>query len=151
MNITLDTGARLPTKAHNNDAGLDLYLKASHIKHNKSFYCMCTKTYTFKPNKTCVLDTGVHVEIEPGYVGLILPRSSVSIKGLLVHTGVIDSGYTGSIGVIVTNLSSEPLEYLAGDKIAQLVIFPINQDSLNIVDSLTTSDRGDKGFGSSGK
>lgn len=139
LNFTLDQGAYKPTKAHNLDAGFDLYLKKD--------------IYISKSRDCELVDTGVHVEIPAGYVGLCLPRSSISKKGILIHTGVIDAGYTGSIKISVQSLRAEEtcMRFCAGERIAQLVILSLPNFELNEVKQLDTSERGDHGFGSSGK
>ena len=97
MNYYLDEGAKAPTRAHNLDAGLDLY--AYKFLHYQS-----EKVLVVRPDTTYLIDTGLHLEIPAGHCGLVLPRSSSARDGLLVHTGVIDSGYTGSIKITVNAL-----------------------------------------------
>lgn len=143
MKYTLDDGAIAPTRAHNTDAGLDLYAY-------KFINAQSEKVLVVRPDTTYMIDTGLHVEIPVGYCGLVLPRSSSAKDGLLVHTGVIDSGYTGSIKITVNALNDAKVVRL-NDRIAQLVILPIPAFELEKVDSLSDSDRGNNGFGSSGK
>lgn len=143
MKYTLDVGAIAPTRAHETDAGLDLYAY-------KFINAQSEKVLVVRPDTTYMIDTGLHVEIPVGYCGLVLPRSSSAKDGLLVHTGVIDSGYTGSIKITVNALNDAKVVRL-NDRIAQLVILPIPAFELEKVDSLSDSDRGNNGFGSSGK
>ena len=134
MKILLDPGAKMPTRAHEWDAGLDLY--AMHdgvVDYSKTF------------------DTGVHVEIPEGCVGLIKSKSGLMVKNQITTDGTIDSGYTGSIRVKLFNHGGETYFVKAGDKIAQLVILPCVLPPLELVDSLEETDRGDKGFGSTGR
>lgn len=140
--LKLDEGAFRPTKAHATDAGFDLYLKENLIiKRSK---------------KIQIIDTGVHILIPAGYVGLIQPRSSMTKKQFLCHTGVIDAGYTGSIKIALQWLddkSNQAMFYTfeRGERIAQLVIVPIPEIELQEVNELPQTDRGSNGFGSSGK
>ena len=141
MKIMLDPGAKMPTRAHPFDGGLDLYAPE----------CGCI--YTISPcGGNAVIDTGVHVQIPEGYVGFIKAKSGLNVKHGLTCTGVIDSHYTGSIAVKLYN-HHPCLRYdvKPGDKIAQLVILPCLLPELELVDSLEETDRGDNGFGSTGK
>ena len=142
MDYYLDEGARAPTRAHDTDAGLDLYAY-------KFLNYQSEKVLVVRPDTTYLIDTGLHVAIPAGHCGLVLPRSSSARDGLLVHTGVIDSGYTGSIKITVNALNEAKVVRL-NDRIAQLLIIPIPTFELNKVDALSGSERGDNGFGSSG-
>lgn len=136
----LDNNAYPPRKSHSSDAGYDLFLKSNLA----SLY--------IKPLETVTLDTGVHVLIPEGYVGKVYPRSSSSSQGLLIHTGIIDAGYTGSIKINVTLLSNESNKLLMeAQRIAQLVIEKLPEFEMEpgSVSSRKT-ERGSKGFGSSG-
>lgn len=110
----------MPTKAHKTDAGFDLYTQ-------KSVYVEADSYVT--------VDTGVHIEIPEGYVGMIKSKSGLNIKHNLTAEGVIDAGYTGSIAVKLYNHSNIPYEFKAGDKLTQLVILPIPEVELEQVDS----------------
>lgn len=141
MKIMLDKGAILPTRAHPWDAGLDLYAPEG------------VGQYGINPcGGSVTIDTGVHVEIPEGYVGFIKAKSGLNVKHGLTCTGVIDAHYTGSIAVKLYNHHLF-LRYdvRPGDKIAQLVILPCLLPELEIVDSLEETDRGDGGFGSTGR
>lgn len=78
-------------------------------------------------------------------------RSGNNSKGILTHFGTVDYGYTGEIGVVLTNLGKDDFYIETGDRIAQLVVCPIQKPKITIVDTLEKTDRGDKGFGSTGK
>ena len=140
--LKLDEGAFRPTKAHATDAGFDLYLKEDLI---------------IKRTQSCLtVDTGVHILIPAGYVGLVQPRSSISKKAFQIHTGVIDAGYTGSIKINIQWIDKKCNQNLfhtfeRGERIAQLVIVPIPEIELQEVNELPQTDRGSNGFGSSGK
>jgi dUTP pyrophosphatase len=136
MKIMLDTMAKMPTRAHSTDAGLDLY---------------ATETTTILPGGSAVFDTGVHIELPPNTVGFIKSKSGLNVNKGLISDGVIDVGYTGSIKVKLYNLSRYRYEVKRGDKISQLVILPILTPKLELVDKLDETERGDNGFGSSGR
>ena len=136
MKVKLDPGAYMPERAHPADAGLDLRSPVS--KFVPSF-------------GSAIIDTGVHVEIPEGYVGMLKSKSGLNVKHGLTSEGVIDSGYTGSIVVKLYNHSSKEYLVQQGDKISQLVIMPIFTPQLVFVSRLEETDRGDNGFGSTGK
>ena len=136
MKIMLDDGAFVPTRAHDTDAGLDLYARVDTV-------VLAKESATF--------DTGVHIELPPDSVGFIKSKSGLNVKHGLLSEGVIDEGYTGSIVVKLYNHSGYDYKVHRGDKISQLVILPILKPELEIVDSLEETDRGNNGFGSSGK
>lgn len=103
-----------------------------------------------EPNKANNIDTGVHVLIPEGYVGLLCPRSSFNIKCIGTPIGVVDAGYTGSIRVVLEPFNVTKV--FKGNKIAQLVILPLPK--IVMVEGKVIgvkTDRGDRGFGSSGK
>ena len=133
MKIKLDDFAIMPTRAHEDDAGLDLYSPID--------------TWVYSGSVACI-DTGVHVEIPKGYVGLITSKSGLMAEGITCR-GTIDSGYTGSIKAILHN-SGEGRCFRRGNKITQLVIVPCITPDIEVVKELEETERGDKGFGSSG-
>lgn len=141
MKIMLDEGAILPTRAHPWDAGLDLY-----APKDDGVFCIppCGGSAT--------IYTGVHAEIPEGYVGFIKAKSGLNVKHGLTCTGVIDAHYTGSIAVKLYN-HHPCLRYdvRPGDKIAQLVILKCELPELEVVDHLKKTDRGEGGFGSTGR
>lgn len=136
INIMLDDGATLPTRAHEADAGLDIYSP-------KQWYVF--------GGESVVIDTGVHVQIPEGYVGFIKSRSGMNIKHSCCCEGVIDSGYTGSIKIKIYNHSTRLHKIEAGDRIAQLVIIPIATPEPFEVTCFDDTERGDGGFGSTGR
>ena len=136
MKIMLDEGAIMPSRAHAADAGLDLYARES---------CMV------KARGSATFDTGVHVELPPWTVGFLKSKSGLNVKHGITSEGVIDEGYTGSICVKLYNNSDKDYLVNEGDKISQLVILPITKPELELVDSLEETERGENGFGSSGK
>ena len=136
MRIKLDEGAKMPTRAHNTDAGMDLYARDTQIVPAK---------------ESAIFDTGVHIELPIGTVGMLKSKSGLNVKHGITSEGVIDVGYTGSIVAKLYNHSGRDYKVNAGDKITQLVIMPILTPDVEIVDELDASDRGDNGFGSSGR
>ena len=148
MKIMLDEGAILPTRAHETDAGLDLYTPADVFLDRSERRGEACEGVDIG---SVTIDTGVHVEIPKGYVGFIKSKSGLMVKHGLTADGTIDAGYTGSIRVKLFNHTSQPYEFNAGDKIAQLVLLPIITPDLEVVDSLEDTDRGTGGFGSSGR
>ena len=141
LKVMLDPGAKMPTRAHSTDAGLDLYspIDAVVFPRRKG-----------GPENSVVIDTGVHVEIPAGYVGMIKSKSGLNVKHGIISEGVIDSGYTGSICVKLYNLGNEIVHIEKGQKISQLVIMPIITPVPVLVDSLEETERGTGGFGSTG-
>ena len=136
MKVMLDPGAKMPTRAHATDAGLDIYAMSGQIVSAK---------------ESAVFDTGVHIEIPVGYVGFLKSKSGLNVKHGITSEGVIDAGYTGSIVVKLYNNSGYDYKVNAGDKISQLVILPILTPGLEEVDALDDTERGAGGFGSTGK
>ena len=138
----LNIDATLPTKAHPGDAGWDLHC----LPKNGSPYA------EIAPGKSALVGTGIAVSIPPGYFGYIRSRSGLASKSNLeVGAGVVDSGYTGEVMVLLRN-HGDRIQYLvAGDRIAQLLILPVPEVTLVEVDSFEETDRGDGGFGSSGR
>lgn len=133
-----------PTRAHDTDAGLDLYASGKGVYDAEN-------AYTEYP-------TGIALEIPEGFVGLIFPRSSISNTDfrLTNSVGVIDAGYRGEIKFrFKTSGNGKYSEiqnrYEKGDKIGQLIILPFPKVELLELDELTPSPRGEGGFGSSGK
>ena len=159
MKIMLDEGAKLPTRAHEDDAGLDLY-----CREDVTIYPIGRKDVTgvfangqyrlayFDIPNSVSIDTGVHMEIPNGYFGHIESKSGLNVKqGIVSCGGIIDSGYTGSIVVKLYNFGTEPYTFHAGDKISQIIIQPYIAPELELVDVLDVTERADSGFGSTGK
>lgn len=136
INVMLDDGAYMPEKAHNVDAGFDIRTPVN------AYLCDCD---------SLIIDTGVHIEIPEGYVGFLKSKSGLNVRHDLTGEGVIDCGYTGSIIVKLYNNGVEPHSFRRGDKIIQLVILPIPEVNLIQVDKLEATERGNNGFGSTGK
>lgn len=134
LKVKLDPGAFAPVRAHEDDAGLDIFSPLD---------------IPVWPFGSEIIDTGVHVQIPKGYVGRITSKSSLMQEGIIT-TATIDSGYTGSIKVVLFNLAHRSYSVKTGQKIAQLVIHPIITPKIIQVDELEETERGDGGFGSTG-
>jgi dUTP pyrophosphatase len=133
-------GATLPSRAHEGDAGLDLY--ASEAAH-------------LGPGERWSVGTGIAVEIPDGHAGLVLPRSGLAREhgiSLVNSPGLIDSGYRGEVRVLLLNTDpAEVFRVEPGDRIAQLLIVPIALPAPVEAEALAESARGEGGFGSSGR
>lgn len=151
--VKLDEGAILPTRAHETDAGYDIYARENFIVPYCESLTRNNGTTEIKKEGTgsSIHDTGVHIAIPKGYVGFLKSKSGLNVKHGLTSEGVIDSGYTGSIVVKLYNHSDGYYFVRKGDKISQLVILPIATPNLKIVDSLEDTQRGTGGFGSTGR
>jgi dUTP diphosphatase len=132
--------ARLPTRAHPGDAGLDLY---------------ALQDVVLAPGARGAVSTGWAVEIPEGQAGLVLPRSGLAIRHgvtLVNAPGLIDAGFRGELQVLLLNTDREASFTLAaGDRIAQLVLVEVATSPVIEVQELAASARGDGGFGSSGR
>ncbi|HWQ60475.1 MAG TPA: dUTP diphosphatase [Candidatus Fimivivens sp.] len=140
MNIEvkkLDPRAKLPVRAHEGDAGLDLHALSG-----------CS----IGPGERASVPTGIAIAVPMGHVGLILDRSGLAVKhGITTLGGVIDSTYRGEWGVIVLNTSDEPYEVAAGERIAQILVVPIALPDVCEVSELDATMRGEGRFGSTGR
>lgn len=136
MKIKLEPWAIMPTRAHPQDAGLDLYAAEDRVVHT---YCFAT------------FDTGVHVQLPPHTAGFLKSKSGLNFQHNITSDGVIDAGYTGSIRVKLYNHGPDNYKVHKGDKISQLVVVSIQTPFLQVVDELEETDRGNNGFGSTGK
>jgi dUTP pyrophosphatase len=137
--MRLDPRARLPTRAYAADAGLDLY---------------ALEQATLAPGERASLRTGIAIELRDGDAGLVLPRSGLAVRhgiALVNAPGLIDSGYRGELRVLLLNTDrSATFTVAAGDRIAQLLLVRVHTPAVVEVDALTSSERGEGGFGSSG-
>ena len=111
-----------------------------------------TKERFLNKGETFTFPTGVHIEFEDEIGALVVPRSGLSSKGILCHLGLVDSSYRGEIGVNLTNLGDKAYKVHEGDRIGQLVFFDEKKVSLEKVEEIICdTERGSKGFGSSGR
>ena len=107
-----------------------------------------------EPGQRALLETGLHLEIPAGFVGLVKDRSSMAAAGLHTLAGVIDSAYRGELKILLVNLTDDTVHISAGQKIAQLLILPVTSPAVEYVDSLddlSSTERGAGGFGSTGE
>lgn len=135
MKIKLDKGAYLPTRAHETDAGLDIYTPTRIV---------------LRARTSETVDTGVHVEIPPGYVGLLKSKSGLMRWDGVTSEGTIDAGYSGSIHVKLFNQGDRFIVFRPGEKISQLVVVPCLIEDPELVDEIASGARGENGFGSTG-
>ena len=137
----LSADATIPTRSHATDAGLDLYASES-----------------VWVDEGTLISTGIAVDIPPGFEGTIRPRSGLTSRtALRVQLGTVDSGYNGELKIIAdcmphVDIGDQSYPIATGDKIAQLVISPIETPKVEVVDEFNSeSERGENGFGSTGK
>ena len=133
----LTTTATLPTRATEHSAGLDLY--ADHDGE-------------IAPGWRSLIRTGMAAAIDPWCVGTIAPRSGLALNhGVVAFSGTIDADYRGEIGVLLFNHGATAFRFRRGDRIAQLLILPMQRPVMSEVDSLPGTVRGTGGFGSTGQ
>ena len=136
--IPLREGAHIPQKAHEDDAGFDLY---------------ASEDFTLKAHGFGCVPTALSIELPDGYEAQVRPRSGLAAKHgvtVLNAPGTIDAGYRGEVKVILINHGETDFEISAGMRIAQLVVSPVLRARFSPADSLSETDRGEGGFGSSG-
>lgn len=136
IKVQFDDGAFPMERAHALDAGYDL---------------RTPKDFVVRAKSSATIDTGVHVQIPNGFVGFLKSKSGLNVRCDLTGTGVIDAGYTGSIKVKLYNHGDKDRFFNRGDKIIQLVILPIITPDLKQVEKLDETERGNNGFGSTGR
>ena len=136
MEIMLDNDAYMPSRGHSTDAGLDL---------------RTPKAVTVPAYGSAIVDTGVHVALPRGCAGLLVSKSGLNVRNDITSTGLIDEGYTGSIVIKLYNHGGGDYQLAAGDKITQLVVIPVVRESLEQVSVFNATERGDNGFGSTGR
>ncbi len=138
--MALDPQLPLPRYAMPGDAALDL---------------LAREDLTLAPGERAAVPTGVAIALPPGYAGFVQPRSGRALQeglGVANTPGLIDSGYRGEIKVIVVNFDTEvPVRVKRGEKIAQFVVQRVEHVQLEVTDRLPPSDRGEGGFGSTGR
>lgn len=136
IKVVLDEGATMPAYAHDDDAGMDLISAEINVipAHGRQ---------TFK--------TGVHMAIPNGYFGAIRAKSGLLRKHGIICSGTVDCSYTGEIMVTLVNTSDTDYQVFKGDKIAQMILIPYHHAEFVQVDKLDETERGDNGFGSTGR
>lgn len=144
MNIKLDEGAKMPTKAYKTDGGFDIFSREDKVVPARG---------------SAKFDTGVHIDLPKLQIcdqvlltaGVLASKSGLNVKHNITSEGIIDIGYDGSIVVKLYNHGDTDYEVKKGDKISQLLIVPILPVELELVDKLNGGERGNNGFGSSGR
>jgi dUTP pyrophosphatase len=135
----LHPAARLPARAHGDDAGYDL---------------CAIEPATLQPGERATIATGIAIELPAGHAGLVVPRSGLAARhgiAIVNAPGLIDAGYRGELKVLLLNTdTAEPFRIAAGDRIAQLVIVAVATPQVVEAEALAATDRGEGGFGSSG-
>ena len=136
----LSPEAKLPARAHAGDAGYDLF---------------AAEAATVWAGRRATVGTGIAIELPPGHAGLVLPRSGLAARhgiALVNAPGLIDEGYRGEVRILLLNTDSEEhFEIAPGDRIAQLVVVAVGAPEVVEVEELAASERGDGGFGSTGR
>lgn len=135
----LDDAATLPARAHPGDAGLDLY---------------AAEAAQIAPGDRASVGTGIALEVPAGHAALVLPRSGLAARhgiSLVNAPGLIDAGYRGEVRVLLLNTGDEAFSVAPGDRIAQLLLMPFAEAEPVEVAELAASERGEGGFGSSGR
>lgn len=142
IDYMLDAGAYEPIKAHDTDAGFDI-----RIPDTVEPYKLVVRA-----GDSTTIDTGVHMAIPKGYTGFLKSKSGLNVKSDLNGEGVVDADYLGSIVVKLYNHGHKDYHFKHGDKLIQIVVLPIPDVKLNrVTDFNKTTERGDNGFGSSGR
>lgn len=129
----IDFGGKTPVRAHDNDAGADVF---------------SPRDVTIYPGQVCKLPLGFGLELPDGMVGFIFSRSSLSAKGIVCELPPIDSGYRGEVHAVVSNVGNDGYDIKAGDRIGQLVIMPVVTPDFTYTSG---AERGTGAFGSSGR
>lgn len=136
IRCVLDEGAALPVRAHDTDAGADL----------------CAPTdITVPAHGSAEVDTGVHIQLPPHTCGLLVSKSGLMVLNALTSTGLIDQGFTGEIRVRVFNGGDEDYHFAAGEKVTQVAVLPVLYPTYEQVERIEGGERGDDGYGSTGR
>lgn len=137
MKVKVESGAYTLIRAHKTDAGLDIMSRTSQVVPSHG---------------SATFHTGIHVELPSGTAGLLVSKSGLNTRKNITSTGLIDEGYTGEIVVKLYNHGDEDYWVQSGDKISQLVVIPVIYEEIEIVGDLERkTERGDNGFGSTGR
>ena len=132
----LQPDAIIPSYAHPGDIGMDLYSR---------------EDYVIEPNTSHLFDIGIAMEFDEGYGAIVMDKGSVSKQGVHTMGGVFDAGYRGTYMIHLFNHGAKPFEVKKGQKIAQIVVLPVQIPTLTEVNELSDSARGEGAFGSTGK
>ena len=126
---------QMPVKSHLPDVGLDIFTP---------------KEFWLRPLETITVGLELAVSIPEGFAGMLVPRSSITERGLIIQTAVIDPDYTGEIHLIVTNCSNDVQCIKEGQRICSLVVYSVLNARIEEVEEMTETERNTKGLGSSG-
>ena len=149
MKIKLDEGAFAPIRCHETDAGLDIRSPLDVIVPPSRIIYDAIGNFVRIGSAT--IDTGVHIELPHGRVGLLKSKSGLNVKHGITSEGVIDEAYRGSIRAKLYNHTENEYLVKRGDKITQLLVMPCDYVECELADELGDTDRGENGFGSSGR
>ena len=136
MKIKLFKNVQLPKKSHLPDCGLD---------------CFMPESFELKPLETKTIGLGIGIQVPEGFAGMLVPRSSIAEKGLIIQTSIIDPDYTGEIHLIITNCSNNVVKIEEKQRVCSLVIYNVLNVRLDVVYDFENTERGNYGLGSSGK
>lgn len=139
VQIVIEEGGQAPVYATPQSAGADVF---------------CKTAFTLNPGEQKLVGTGIKIALPDGYECQVRPRSGLAVKhGITVlnSPGTIDADYRGECGILLVNMGSEPYDFVAGERIAQFVIAPVVQADWDLVSFLDQTERGEGGFGHSGK
>lgn len=136
MKVKFIKNVKVPKKSHLPDSGLDLFMPEG---------------FTIEPFETKTVGLGIAVSIPEGHAGLLVPRSSIAQKGLIIQTSIIDPDYNGEIHLIITNASNKEIEIKKDDRVCSLCCFSVLNPYIEIVEDLPQSKRGSNGLGSTGR
>lgn len=134
--LDAEKGALLPVRAHATDAGADI---------------LSPRSFLLAARSSAIIRTGVHVELPHETVGMLKSKSGLNIFHDIVGEGVIDEGFDGEIVVKLYNLGNEPYQFERGDKIIQLVVMPVHYPQIVEAEEIDGGERGDAGYGSTGR
>lgn len=136
IRCVLDEGASLPVRQHDTDAGADI---------------CCREDITVPAHGSVVVETGVHVELPPMTKCEVKGKSGLWVNHAIITTGLIDEGFTGQVKVRLANLGDEDYTFEAGDMITQLCVSPVLYPTYERADEIEGGERGDNGYGSTGR
>ena len=136
MKIKLFKNVQLPKKSHLPDCGLD---------------CFMPESFELQPFETKTIGLGIGIQVPEGFAGMLVPRSSIAEKGLIIQTSVIDPDYTWEIHLIITNCSNKVIKIEEGQRVCSLIIYNVLNARLDVVYDFEKTDRGNNGLGSTGK
>ena len=126
---------RMPVKSHLPDVGLDIFTP---------------KEFWLRPLETITVGLELAVSIPEGFAGMLVPRSSITERGMIVQTAVIDPDYTGEIHLIITNCSNNVQHIEEGQRVCSLVVYSVLNARIEEVEEMLETERNTKGLGSSG-